>query len=153
MMKQIGYIVLVLMVLVSCRLTDKDSNGNISSDLIKNPKAATTNQEELAALTFLHQKINFGELVQGEKFDTTIFFTNTGAAPMVITSVEGSCGCTVAKNWPKDPILPGEQGSFGVTFDSEGKQGQQHKSITVLANTYPATNMVVLHGTIITPNK
>lgn len=152
-MNRILYVVLAVMMLVSCRLTDKDSNGNVNSDLIKNPKAATTNQDELAELTFLHQKIDFGELAQGEQFDTTVYFTNTGASPLVITSVEGSCGCTVAKNWPKNPILPGEQGSFGVTFDSEGKQGQQHKSITVLANTYPATNMVVLHGKIITPNK
>jgi hypothetical protein len=153
MMRQIIYILVALVVFASCRLTDKDSNGNVDSNLIKNPQAATTNKDELAALTFLHQKIDFGELVQGEKFDTTVYFTNTGAAPMVIASVEGSCGCTVAKNWPTDPILPGEQGSFGVTFDSEGKQGQQHKSITVLANTYPSTNMVVLHGKIITPNK
>jgi hypothetical protein len=152
-MRKLVFISLAVFSLVSCRLTDKDSNGNIDSNLIKNPNAASTNKEELAALTFLHQKIDFGELVQGERFDTTIFFTNTGAAPMIITSVQGSCGCTVAKNWPKDLVLPGEQGSFGVTFDSEGKEGQQHKSITVLANTYPATNMVVLHGKIITPNK
>lgn len=152
-MRKLVFISLAVFSLVSCRLTDKDSNGNVDSNLIKNPNAASTNKEELAALTFLHQKIDFGELVQGERFDTTIFFTNTGAAPMIITSVQGSCGCTVAKNWPKDPVLPGEQGSFGVTFDSEGKEGQQHKSITVLANTYPATNMVVLHGKIITPNK
>jgi hypothetical protein len=151
-MKQILILSVGLLLAVSCRLTDKDGDGQITSDLIKNPHATNTSAEDLASLTFLHQKINFGELVQGERFDTTIFFTNTGSSPMLIESVQGSCGCTVAKNWPKTPVNPGEQGSFSVTFNSEGKEGQQHKSITVVANTSPATNIVVLHGNIIVPN-
>ena len=51
--------------------------------------------------------MNFGEIRQGKPVTTTFEFTNTGAAPLLISSVKTSCGCT-ASNWTKDAIQPGE---------------------------------------------
>lgn len=150
-MKTTLYVGMMMLALVGCRLTNKDSEGKIATDLIVNPKSASGKNAPHAELSFLHDKIDFDTLVQGARFDTTIHFTNSGKAPLLIESVKGSCGCTVAKDWPREPLAPGESASFKVSFNSEGKQGQQHNSITIVANTYPSTNMVIIHGTVIVP--
>lgn len=79
---------------------------------------------------------DFGTIQQGEVVTYTYKFTNTGDAPLQITEVKPSCGCT-APEWSKDPIEPGATGSITVEFNSEGKSGKQQKSVTVLANTDP----------------
>ena len=38
-----------------------------------------------------------------------------------------------------------------VVFNSDGKKGKQHKKVTVVANTEPATTVVALRGDIIVP--
>ena len=77
-------------------------------------------------------------------------FENTGKTDLIITSATATCGCTVPK-WPKKPIKPGEKASIEVIFDSEHKNGQQNKQVTIIANTYPSTNMVALQGKVIAP--
>ena len=63
-------------------------------------------------------------------------FTNTGTAPLIIASAQGSCGCTVP-DWPKEPIGIGEKASIKVKFDSKKKAGIQNKTVTLTANTFP----------------
>ena len=36
-------------------------------------------------------------------------FTNTGDAPLIISNVQSTCGCTVPSK-PTEPILPGKTG-------------------------------------------
>ena len=69
----------------------------------------------------------------------------------MITDVRGSCGCTVAKNWPRMPVGPGERNAITVNFNSEGRPGVQHKTITVVANTDPPTSVLTLSGEVIAP--
>jgi len=61
---------------------------------------------------------------------------NTGNSDLIITKVEASCGCTVAK-YSKEPVKPGEEGLIEVIFDTSGRNGMQHKTVTILANTQP----------------
>ena len=61
-------------------------------------------------------------------------YKNTGDKPLVIQKVQPSCGCTVAET-PEKPIAPGEEGVIKGAFDSNGRQGMQHKSLSVQANT------------------
>ncbi len=65
--------------------------------------------------------------------------------------VHGSCGCTVARDWPKHPVKPGEEGSISVTFDTDKRSGHQEKLVTVVANTWPASTALFLHGEVIAP--
>lgn len=81
---------------------------------------------------------DFGELTQGDKAEVDFTFTNTGDAPLLLSSVKSSCGCTIP-TWSKDPILPGQKGSIKVKYDSN-RIGQINKQITVESN---ATNGVV----------
>jgi hypothetical protein len=66
----------------------------------------------------------------------TYSFKNTGAAPLIIQSAQGSCGCTVP-DWTKEPIAVGATGFVKAKFDSSGKPNIQNKTVTVTANTWP----------------
>lgn len=83
------------------------------------------------------EKVNhdFGEVVQGDKVDHTYKFTNTGNEPLIITNVVPSCGCTLPKNWPKDPIMPGGSGEIVIAFNSSGKPfGKLERTTQVVSN-------------------
>ncbi len=43
-------------------------------------------------------------------------FTNTGDAPLIITNVQSTCGCTVPSK-PTEPILPGKTGKIDVKYN------------------------------------
>ena len=79
---------------------------------------------------------SFDKIVEGQKLEVVYHFKNTGNKPLVITEVSPQCGCTVADK-PTEPIMPGKEGEIKAAFDSQGKIGQQHKNITVKANTRP----------------
>jgi len=108
------------------------------------------NVEALASISFEEESFDFGNIVQGEKVEHTFKFTNTGSNDLVIVSAKGSCGCTIPK-WPKEPVRPGETADMFVVFNSDGKSGKQHKKVSVIANTEPATTEVVITGDVIAP--
>ena len=62
-------------------------------------------------------------------------FTNTGKAPLVLTNVYSTCGCTVP-SWPKDPIMPGKSNVIKVRYNTS-RLGAIKRTITVESN---ATN-------------
>ncbi len=103
------------------------------------PNAAapeTKPEGPIPAFKFERLEYDFGQIKQGEKVAYSYKFTNTGDAPLIIQSVQPSCGCT-APDWSKDPIPVGGNGFVKVEFDSNGKEGIQNKMVTVLANTWP----------------
>lgn len=61
-------------------------------------------------------------------------FTNTGNAPLIITNVQSTCGCTIPTK-PKEPIMPGKTGKIEVKYNMG--LGPIRKTITVESN---ATN-------------
>jgi hypothetical protein len=103
------------------------------------PNAATTDvkpEGPLPAFKFERTEYDFGQIKEGEKVVYSYKFTNTGTAPLIVNSVQPSCGCT-APDWTKEPIPVGGTGFVKVEFDSNGKQGIQNKVVTVNANTWP----------------
>lgn len=59
-------------------------------------------------------------------------FTNTGQAPLIISSAKGSCGCTVP-SYPKEPIMPGEENYIKVKYDTK-RTGAFTKYVTLTTN-------------------
>lgn len=90
----------------------------------------------------------FGEVPEGAVIDHEFAFINTGTQPLLITKARSTCGCTVP-DYPKEPILPGESGVISVAFDTKNKYGRQRKPVTITANTYPATTVIYVDGTVI----
>ena len=60
-------------------------------------------------------------------------FVNTGTEPLILTQPKSSCGCTVPE-WPKQPILPGEQNVIKVTYKNTDRPGNFNKYVTVFSN-------------------
>ena len=125
-----------LFLLVACAEEEKE----VTTDIVEN----------LTEIKFENELYDFGEITQGEKVKFTYKFTNVGESDLVISSAKGSCGCTVP-DWPRKPIAPGESAEIRVVFSSEGKNGKQHKKVSVIANTQPSTTVVALTGNIIKP--
>jgi len=144
---------LLCVMLASCQSgTDADSESNskdsISTDIIDNPEGQAKEKGRLPGFEFAKTTHDFGEVKEGEKAAYTFTFTNSGEKPLVISSANPSCGCTVP-NYPKDPVKPGEKGKIDVVFDSEGKSGQFNKSITLMANTPGDPKKLFIKGQVI----
>ena len=58
---------------------------------------------------------------------------NTGTAPLLILTVEASCGCT-SPEWSREPLEPGERETLNIIFDAAGRKGAQRKEIIIHTN-------------------
>lgn len=115
---------------VSCK---ENASSKIKSDNVAQAAQRDEAGKQIPVMTFEKSEHDFGTIQQGTPQETVFNFTNTGNAPLIITSATSSCGCTVP-NPPKDPIAPGETGELVVKFNGTG-QNQVTKNITVNANT------------------
>lgn len=61
----------------------------------------------------------------------TFEFKNVGDAPLIITNVQSTCGCTVPSK-PTEPIMPGKTGKIDVKYNMA--PGPIRKTITVESN-------------------
>lgn len=105
-----------------------------------------------AVITWEKATHDFGDMAQGDKVEHIFKFTNTGTEPLVITNVEVTCGCTLPKSWPRDPIMPGGKGEINVAFNSAGKSGKQNKVVTVVSNAAnPEGKQIVFNANILEP--
>ena len=95
---------------------------------------------------------DFGDIIQGELVAHEFVVRNIGNDKLLINSAKGSCGCTVPV-WPKEPILPGEEATIKVTFNSAGREGVQRKTVTLVTNVIPNTKVITIKGNVVIPNK
>lgn len=145
----------LLLGVVACNqpAVEEEISNEITTDIINNPISATeetVNTEDLPSFEFEEEVFDFGDISQGEKVTHMFKFTNNGKSDLIISNATGSCGCTVPI-WPRNPIAAGETAEIEVVFDSNGKQGRQHKTVTLVANTIPNTKVIAIKGEILTP--
>ena len=113
-------------ILVSgCRNNDKSGAASASSP-VKTVTDSTTIQ-------WLDSTKDFGKIQEGQQLAVVFRFKNTGDKPLVIERVQPSCGCTVADQ-SKEPVAPGNEGQVKATFNSQGHNGINHKTLFVYAN-------------------
>jgi len=110
------------------------------------------NEDEIAKMSFEETILEIGKISQGEVITHDFEFVNTGKAPLLIASVDGSCGCTIPRNWPTGKVLPGEGGVIEVEFDSDGLTGKQLVSVIISANTFPAATQLIINTEIVVPD-
>lgn len=96
---------------------------------------------ELSSIKIDRMEHDFGKIPDTAPVETKFVITNTGDKPLLITNAQGSCGCTVP-DYPKEPIAPGESKDMMVSFNPSGKEGVNNKTVTITANTEPATTII-----------
>jgi hypothetical protein len=96
-----------------------------------------------ADFTFEETEFDFGTIGQGDVVKHSFKFTNTGDAPLMISDIKTTCGCTTPQ-YTKDPVGPGESGEILVQFNSAGKAGVINKRVTIYANVQGGTDMIAI---------
>jgi len=110
-----------------------------------------TAQEKVAKIEFKTEVIDYGTIEKGSDGVRVFEFTNTGDAPLIISSVRSTCGCTVPKK-PEEPIMPGETGQIEVKYDTN-RVNPIRKTITVISNADRPTIALKIKGTVVDSNK
>lgn len=101
----------------------------------------------VGAFEFGEMEYDFGTIQEGQVIEHEFKFTNTGQAPLVISNIQASCGCTTP-DWTKAPVKPGEEGYVKVAFNSANKSGVQSPTVTIQANTSPNVTRLRLKGNV-----
>ena len=150
MNKYIIIISIVSLLFFSCN--NETSTSEINTDIVNNPITANNNKDRgsIPEFNFVSLSHDFGVIIEGEKVSYTYKFKNTGGSNLVISSASASCGCTVPK-YTKAPIKPEQYGEVEVIFDSSGRNGIQHKTVTLMANTQPSQIELSFIAEIINP--
>jgi hypothetical protein len=101
---------------------------------------------ENATFNWVQTLFDFGNIKKDVPVSHTFKFTNKGNAPLIISSVQASCGCTVT-DYSKDPVMPGGEGYVKATYNA-AKVGVFNKTVTVNANTEGDAVLLTIKGTV-----
>lgn len=159
-----------LFIISSCG-NDKDSVKMVSGEVSSTIAASEGSEEDLKAslqeiekeeqalardasanattMSFDKTTQNFGKIKEDTENNASFIVTNTGKKPLIIEKVDVSCGCTTAKK-PEKPIMPGKSDKIEVVFHPKvGQLKEQHKTITVTANTSPPIAVLNIEAFVI----
>lgn len=108
---------------------------------------AVNAQNKVAKIEFKSDIIDYGTIEKGSNGVRVFEFTNTGDAPLIISQVTSSCGCTIPKK-PEGPILPGKTGQIEVKYDTN-RVNPIRKTVTVISNADTPTVALKIKGEVI----
>ena len=138
-----------ILILTAC---NQKSNERLSTDLVNNPNSASGKQDtsSLPKFQFESDIHDFGKVIEGEKLSYSFKFKNIGNSDLIIATANASCGCTVP-DFSKEPVHKGKEGVVTVTFNTAGKNGFQHKTVTLGANTQPSNFTLHIKAMVTSP--
>lgn len=128
----LGLSALCLVAFTSCK--KEDALSKVNSENVTQAAERDATVADFPTITFDKLEHDFGEIENGTPVETVFAYTNTGKAPLVITDIKSTCGCTVPQDWSKEPLAAGESSQFTVKFNGKGNN-KVSKTITVTANT------------------
>ena len=134
----LGLVALCMVAFTSCK---EDASKKIDENNVAEAAERDANASKFPVMTFEKTEHDFGEIESKTQVETVFKYTNTGEAPLVITDIKSTCGCTVPKDWDKAPLQPGDTGEFTVKFNGSGKN-KVTKTVTVTANTKTGNEQV-----------
>jgi hypothetical protein len=142
-MKYVFLVFMSALLVVSCdEIQDKKAPEAKKEAAGATNEVTTEDPASFTTIEWLDTEKDFGKINEGQQLEVSFRFKNTGDKPLVIRSVRPGCGCTVADP-PKEPIAPGAEGVIKGSFNSQGREGMNHKEIYVDANTKEAQNHVL----------
>lgn len=112
-----------------------------------NAQTATLTQEGGAEIKWESKEIDYGTIKQDADGAREFKLKNTGKVPLVITSCQGSCGCTVP-TCPTEPVAPGKSAVIKVKYDTH-RVGPFTKNVTVVSNATNNSEVLTIKGTVL----
>ncbi|EDM44794.1 hypothetical protein SCB49_14520 [unidentified eubacterium SCB49] len=103
--------------------------------------------EDQGILEFENMVLDYGTIAHNADGVRAFKFKNVGTAPVVITNVKGSCGCTVPTK-PNGPIMPGETAEIGVKY-ATNRVGAFSKTVTVTSNASEPSVRLRIKGNVL----
>ena len=103
---------------------------------------AQNDSKEKPVIEFEKTTHDFGKVWSGTQVSYEFVFINKGKVPLILSSVQPSCGCTTPE-WPKEPIMPNQKSKIKAMYNSGAYQGPFAKSITVNSNVGTATTLII----------
>jgi len=137
------------MLFVSC---EEKATKKINEENLELAKERDAQIKEGPKLQFEKTEHDFGVIQEGDIVETVFVFKNSGKSELIISSAKGNCGCTVPE-WPKQPIMPGEEGRIKVKFNSDRKPNLQQKQVTLVTNTENGKEILKIKAQVIPRSK
>ena len=100
-----------------------------------------------SSIVWKSETIDVGAIPQNTPKPIIFEFKNTGKTAVIITNVQGSCGCT-ATNYTKTPIAPGKSGTVTATYNAVNP-GAFTKTVSVTTNSETTIKTLTIKGTVI----
>jgi hypothetical protein len=100
-----------------------------------------------AGIEWQNTSVDFGKIPVGKPVTAEFILKNPSMIPLIIIEVKPSCGCTIA-NYPRQPILPGEQEKITVIYDAK-LSGYFSKTISVSTNTEEGITELIIKGEVV----
>lgn len=102
-----------------------------------------------AVISIPVKEYDFGKIKESEGKVSHVFeIKNTGNAPLVLTRVMSSCGCTVP-SYDKEPIAPGKTSKITVTYDPAGRVYPFVKTVSVYSNGKEGPEVITIKGEVV----
>ena len=110
---------------------------------------AISKEKEGPALKWEISRYDYGTIYLDDLPQTRmdIKFTNDGDEPLILTNVRACCGTRV-HTWPREPILPGEEGIINIEFRLAPRPHRISRTVTVTSNSDPSTSIFRIVGEV-----
>ena len=86
---------------------------------------------------------DFGKVKAGTMIKFNFVINNEGKQELIIRKVKASCGCTATKP-AATHVKKGKSTEIAVEFNTSGRRGRQHKTITIITND-PINPQIILN--------
>lgn len=100
-----------------------------------------------SSIVWKSETIDVGQIPQNTPKPIVFEFKNTGKTTVIVTNVQGSCGCT-ATNYTKTPIEPGKTGTVTATYNA-ANAGAFTKTVSVTTNNETVVKVLTIKGTVV----
>jgi hypothetical protein len=122
--------------------------GLMSFSAIAPVKALTSKvTNATSTIVWKSESIDVGTIPQNTPKPIIFEFKNTGKTALIVTNVQGSCGCT-ATDYTKTPIAPGKSGTVTATYNA-ANPGAFTKTVSVTTNVETAPKVLTIKGTVV----
>lgn len=117
---------------------------NVSANLVQDFSNLSEKELKKAPkIVFAQSTYDFGKVKSGTVVKFSFEFKNEGKQELIIHKVKASCGCTATKP-AATHIKKGKSSEIAVSFNTAGRRGRQHKTITVVTND-PTNPQIILN--------